>query len=602
MKNERIKGFLISKLKSDFFQEIIYSALGCGIFTIIFFFLPDRFWEYPYREASCLIIIVSFLLIFIILNQAKPSNNFFKVNYKRNIILFSVLCFSIVCFLYFKTYFTTNGVQGDNFYRTALVTQMASSGYPQDFAYNNLSSFFGPLYWYCLALYARTFNIKPYRMLKLGMLFCYYILPLLLFEVWKKIYSKKISFMIATLSFIFIFNAYSPDRMIVIFFIIPFIMYYYENCTQKKFVNKDYIIAGVLGSILFCTYFLYFLLIPLYLIISLIQNRKRFLTQFKHIMKITLLMMLFSSWFWVPLLKDILLIGFESHQNKYFGPAAVKVLYTYYFGVSMVGAILFLGLVFIIRKYKGSQDFRTLGNLLISVSIIFLLGFFGILIKVPIMHVRFSKIGFYILIISFSLFIKPFLHFVTQNEILKQKKITLDLHKIQNFILIGIIFVSVYGMARSTYSSAAYQTAYDEDVRYDLIDIVDELDYENKIFLTNNVYVADYRPIFFFILPNPYFSHPSSLYNERVKFLIKLSENNNSKEFHEDIMDNEFDIIDFFWLDMDNVSNFVFTVPVDHFPENRKYYDITFKSYLFANEKYFKKHEIDGEIIFETKY
>ena len=191
MKKESLKVFFKN---SDFIQELIYSAFGCGIFTLIFFFFPDKCWKSPYLSTICAILVLGFLILFLIFNQINPKYSIFKVNYNRNIILFSVFLYSIMCFLYFKTSFSTFGVQGDNFYRTAYITQMAHSGYPQDFAYINLSPFIGPFYWYCLALIAKIFQIKPYRMLKLGMLFLYYFLPILLYEVWKKIYNDKISF------------------------------------------------------------------------------------------------------------------------------------------------------------------------------------------------------------------------------------------------------------------------------------------------------------------------------------------------------------------------------------------------------------------------
>ncbi len=248
-----IKKKVLPLIRSDIFQELIYSAIGCALFTFLFFLFPDEAWDYPYILAICGILTLTFLILLLIFNQVNPRNDFFKVNYKRNIILFSVFNYAGLCFLYFNTYFTTNGIMGDNFYRTAYVTKMANSGYPQDFIYKDLSPFIGPLYWYCLALFAILFNITPYRMLKLGMLFLAYAMPIILYEVWKKIYSKKIAFIISILSIIYLNDPYSPDHLIVALFIIPFILYYFENCTGKRFSLRNYLIAGLFGSIIFCT-------------------------------------------------------------------------------------------------------------------------------------------------------------------------------------------------------------------------------------------------------------------------------------------------------------------------------------------------------------
>ena len=597
------KNFLYSKLKSDFLQEIVYSGIGCIGFTLLFFLFPEQSWDYPNRETICAIMITSFFLTMLILNQTNQTNKFFKVNYKRNIILFSIFNFAVMCFLYFQTPFSTNGMQGDNIIRSAYITQMASSGYPQDFAYKGFSAFLSPLYWYCLALVARTLQIRPFKMIKLGTLFVIYCLPIILFEAWKKIYSIKIAFIITSISFLFLYDFNAPDHFISLLLIIPYFMYYYENSTNKEFKRKDYAFGGLLGSIIFCTYFLYFLIIPIYYLISFIQNRNKFKENLKHILLITIFLIAFSSWFWAPLLKDIIIYGFESYQNRYFNPDLFSAPMVFLLGFSIFGSILFIGFISIIRSYGKSRDYEILGKSLFATFIVYLIGFFGILIKFPIMHLRFSQIIRYLLIISFCLFTEKVILFIKQNKILKKNKITLNIHQIEIITLILIISIQNYTIIRGTHDSVAYEQALDEDVRYDLIEVIEELDYEDKVFLTSNYKIIGYLPIYLFLLPNPYFTHPSALYNKRIKFLVDLSESETSKEFYDKILDNEFSPIDFFWLDEnDNSTGFVFTVPVDDFPDGRTYYDINFRNELFNDPEYFEKIVIDGEIIYETKY
>lgn len=605
MEKPNIKNKIFSFFKLDLIHELIFSAIGCISFTFLFFFFPDKCWNYPYRNAIIGILTLCFFIVFLVLNQTHPRKKFFKVNYKRNIILFSIFNYVGLCFLYFNTYFTTNGILGDNFYRTAYVTKMAYSGYPQDCFYKDLSPFFSPLYWYILALISRLFNIPPYRMLKLGMLFIAYLNPIILFEVWKKIYAKKIAFIIAILSVLFLYDPYSPDHLLSVLFIIPFIMYYLENCTNKKFSKRNYIIGGLYGAIIFCTYFLFFLIIPIYYLIALIQDRKKFIDNFKHIFFITIFLMLFSCWFWLPLLKDILLLGFESHQNRYFNESVLRLPIKYILEISIIGIFHFLGFIYIVRKYKSSEDMKILGNLLLSIFIIYIIGLFGVLFHNPIAHIRFIKAFYYILIISSSIFYVKLAKFIKNKVLLKKYEININISQVWIYILVVIIFSRGFALLNVSNDDIAYQAANEEDVRYDLIDIIDELDYEDKVFLTPNKAVAAYRPIYLFLYPNPYFSHPSALYNERVKFLIKLSECETSKEFYEEFMDSKFEPIDYFWLDIENssdiYSDYVFAFAIEEFPEGREYYEIIFKWELFNNPKYFKRHEIDGEIIYETK-
>jgi len=602
MNNIKIKQNFFNLLKLNVIQELLFSAIGCVLFTFVFFLFPDEFWDYPNLDAFIGILALCFLFLLILLNQNNPKNKLFKVNYKRNIIIFSVYFYSITCFLYFNTGFAVNGIQGDNFYRTALVTRMAYSGYPLDFAYKGFSSFFSPLYWYCLALFARIFNIKPYKMLKLGILFLCYFIPILLFEVWKKIYKEKISFIITLITLISLFDAYSPDHMIVIFFIVPYIMYYYENCTKKEFKKKNYIFGGLWGAVLCCTFFYFFFIIPIYYILIFVQNRVDLKKKLKHISFITIFIMLFSSWFWGPILRDIVLIGFESHQNKYFGDGLLRIPIIYQLELyGVFGFIFFLGSLFIIRSFTISPDIRILGNLLLSINIIYIIGLIGIILKFPIMHARFLGILFYILIISFSILYAKLTHYLSNKANLKTFRMKFSITQIEVYFLLGLAISTSFGNFRGEAKSDVYKTAQDEDVRYDLIDIIKKLDYEDKVFLTNRYYAVDFLPIYLFLLPNPYFSHPSALYNERFKFLIELSECNNSKEFYELIVDNKFGDIDYFWLEINNSSDFVFSAAIEKFPNGRKYYDIVFKHEMFENEKYFKKIVIEDEIIYKTK-
>ena len=603
MNRQKIRGSFQSFFKLDIIQEFFYSGIGCILSIILFYLFPKQYWKETYRITIILIFCLVFFFLFIIINQIGTDKKHFKVNYKVNIILFSIFSFSTHLFLFFDTHWGFNGLYADNSYRTAYITQMAYSGYPQDYAYKGLSAFYAPLYWYSLALLSRLILIPPYKMIRIGFLITCYIVPIILFESWKKIYDAKLSFFISIISYIYIISIYSPDHFIGTLLIIPFFMYYYENCTNKEFTKKDYILGGILGTIVFTTFFLYFIVIPIFYLISLFQNKSEFRKKMNHLVKLSISILIFSSWFWIPILRDVLFIGFESHQNRYFAPEALVFPLMSYIGFGIGSAISALGLVYIIRRYKLSNDIKILGNLLISVHVVFLLGFIGILIKFPIMHLRFMDISTYILIISACIFYVKFFHFIANNELLKSKKINPNLYQIEIYFLIFLIF------ARSTFyliavnEAPAYEAAHKGQSMREERDIIEELDYEEKVFLTNEWRVAAFLPIYLFLLPNPYYSHPSALYNERVEFLVELSECESPKKFHDKIMNNRFGPIDYFYLDLeDNSSKLVFEVAIEKFPEGREYYEIEFKIELFQDEDLFEEIVIDDVVIYETKY
>ncbi len=599
MDKEKLRNSVKSVLKSDFIQELFFSSIGCLFFIGLYKFFPKQYWNAIYRTTFLLILTLSFFLIFLVLNQVNSKNNFYSVNYKRTIILFSIFNFAAYLFLFYNTHWGYNALKGDNFYRTAYITKMYYSGIPQDFAYKGLSAYYAPFYWYCLALIAIIFHIAPYKMVRIGMLITVYILPIILFEFWKKIYDQKLALIITIISSSFLVNIYDPDHMIGGFLILPYFMYYYENIKEIKYDKSDYFIAGIIGSIIFCTYFLYFLLIPIYYLISLIQNPREFKNNLKRILIITCLLILFSCWFWIPILRDILFIGFESHQNRFIW----STMFTYpLLNIIMVSPWI-IGLVYIIHKYNLSREMKILGNFLLSVHILFLIGFIGLMINFPIMHIRIISISGYILVISTCIAYVRFFYYLAENNILKSNKIKINLYQFEIFFVISIMTVQCYSHWHFISVTPSYQLALKRQSMREIRDIFEELDYEDKVFLTSEWRIAAFLPIYLFLLPNPYFAHPSALHNERVKFLIKLSECNSSKEVYKKIVNNKFDRIDYIFLTLkENSTKLVFAFEIDNYPEGRDFHDIEFKIELFEDEKYFERIEINDALIFRTKY
>jgi galactan 5-O-arabinofuranosyltransferase len=448
-------------------------------------------------------------------------------------------------------------------------------------------------------------------MVRIGFLISYFILPILAFEVWKKIVNKKTSFFITAVFFTFIANYFEIiwiDHLIGYLFFIPFFIYYFENYTKKDFKRKDYIIAGILGSILICTFYLYFILVPIYLIIGLIQNKIQddieiFKIKFKRILYIMIIIMIFSSWFWITLIIDIIFIGFESHQNYFFPKYALDLPFEAYFEFNLFSILLILGVVFILIKYSTSDLMKILGNIVLSVYILYFLGYIGIIIGFPLVHYRVLIVSHYVLIIAFVLFYIQFFNILREHKILDQYKHKVNFRTIEIFVLIIIIFYQNYENTVELYKSEYYERSINQEIP-DEIDIFLELDYEDKVFLTQYYEVAAYLPIYLFIVHNAHFSHPSALNNERAKFLKELSECKSSKEFYEKIMNNKFGPIDYFILEPcdDNATEFLFdTAQLEYFPE-RWDVKIYFREELFESSSYFERYKIKGEIIYRTIY
>ncbi|TFG23270.1 MAG: hypothetical protein EU532_13635 [Promethearchaeota archaeon] len=599
-------------LKSDFVQEIVYAGLGCILIIMVFNIIPEQFHfsadsiKSIYPRIMIIMLILIFLFLFLILNQQNLRRKILKIDYKKNIILFSIFNFTIFYFLFFGTDYSFFGLEIDNWWRAYMVAQMAEEGYPCDFAYKNLPSYYYPFYFYSLALIALLFNIEPYKMLRYGFLFCYYILPIIVYEVWNKIYEKKVSFIISVFSAIFFYTITEVNQMICYLLIVPYFIYYYENYPVKKFGKKDYFIAGILGSILFCTYLTYFFFIPIYYFIQLLQNKHKFKEKIAHILKISILIILFSSWYLVPLFISFLIYGFENHVNNVFNHIYIEIpFFTQIYPFSLLGIIVFIGFIYLIKNYSFFQDFKILGNMLLSLYILILIGFFGYAFKTPLfLNWRLYKIPKYILIICSSIYIVKFFDFLSNNKInfKKSYKLSRYSNQLKMYLIITIFCVQTYNIAMLTISFVPYEDAFTEEIPKDRLAVFGEIDYKNKVFLTGYIEICPYIPIKLFLLHDPQLSHPSALHNERVAFLEKLAKSKTPKIFYDRIVNSKFEVIDYFYLKpINNNTEFEFYATYCEFRNNERI-QIVFSRLLFEDKNKFEEIIIDDEIVYRTIY
>ena len=258
-------------------------------------------------------------------------------------------------------------------------------------------------------------------------------------------------------------------------------------------------------------------------------------------------------------------------------------------------------------RYSKSKLLTFLGNIVISVYILYLLSFIGALVGFPLVHYRVLIISYYVLVISFILFYFEFFRILKSSEILKQYKNNIDLKRVEIFVLILIIFFQNYENTVDLYESDFYEDSLNDHVPR-RVEIVKELDYEDKIFLLHYYEVAAFLPINLFVVYNPHFSHPSGLNNQRVFFLQELADCKDSKEFYQEVMDSKFGLIHYFYLKpcidpvYHNITEYLFdAAEIEDFPE-RLEVEIYFRAELFEDNDYFRKITIDDEIIFKTKY
>ena len=423
---------LKSLLKADIIQEIFFSLLGSLIFILILFAIPNRLLfarrrskDFPKILLS--IIYLFFLFIFILVNQNTTNNKFIKVDYKRNIILFSIFNFANYCILFFLTKFGVYLLKSNDLKFVVIDS------------YSN----FRPLYF---------FNYY--------FLLFYLILPIILFEAWKKIYDEKTSFFISIISSTFLLKPFYIDVLIGVFFIIPFIFYYLENIKNKDFSNRDYIIAGILGSIILCLFYVIFLILLIYFAVDLILNFEDFKKNFKQKIIILSLILVFSCWLLILLFINLFFVGQNLNQER--NSKNFFIEFTYFAEASLIsfsGVFLIFGIVYILKKFRISRELRILGHLLISIIIFLLIALLGIFLNLYLFQVRYMQLFLNITIIASCVFYVQFFYQLYHGQLIKNYKKKRNFQQVEIFILIIIVFSQMYFNVHNIYNSKYHQSA-----------------------------------------------------------------------------------------------------------------------------------------------
>lgn len=460
MVGNKPKNSLYSIVKLEIFQETFASSIGCLLFIILFFFFPKHMYfsadstKNFTAKLTLSIIVSSFFLVFIFLNQSNAAKDFFKVNYNRNIVLFSIFTFVTYSFLFFNTNFGFYELIDNNWLNSA---------------------------------YLNVLNGEPFKFFRYYFLFFYFLIPIILYESWKKIYSKKIAFTISTASIVFLLDPFFIDHMVGVLFIIPYFLYYFENIKKIEFTKKNYVIAGLLGSFIFCSFSACFLFIPIYFIIKLFQNKREFKDNFKRISLISIFIISFSSWFWAQIIINIFILKPEVRPKSFFFREYMDLVpfVTDIYPFTYFGFTLLCGLIYILKNYSLSQEFRIYGNLLLSNFILFLIIFITIILKVHAIPIRFMRIYMYILIIASSIFYVKFFYFIHNNNFLKKFNIKGNFLQIEISILIVILFTQSYLNLYNIYTSDYYQKALEGEEPDNVISYFNRVDYEEDKFLPN---------------------------------------------------------------------------------------------------------------------
>jgi len=508
-------------------------------------------------------------------------------------LLTTAFYFVVFYALLFKgTDYGMNGHWGDNGSRLMLVTKFREFWSPfQDWHLKDLPSFYPPLWLYLQGKLAWLFGVEGYKTIKLGYFVIYTLYPLTLYYVWSKIGPKSAAFAIAFLTVFLrdIHLDYVYYEHITAAFFVPWWLYYVEDIKNRKKKNLGwYVLGGFLGALLFMTYYFWFFVgfitIILRLLLKALAGKNRFLesSSLKYKTIMLAVVALFSSIYWLPLLISIFKFGAISMQNLWFHEGYLDIKMPF-FELYPAGLCYLIGIVYMIlrnRKKLNSRYLIFLGSMLIIVLLDRILNLFDVSIqsrKVMEMLPVFLIVG-----AGFGI---AFIYRLVRYGLTRYKYL---------FVVLTGLFVLYYGNAHAHIRGTDHwKRAMDLRVPQSDIDVYKSVDYRGKVFLTNQALEAVYLPYYFFQCHWGPSAHTASRYDQRNAFLKYVGQLDDAAQVAFLFRNNCFNAVDYFYLPVDESSGKVYyeTHPL-YFPAKTEKLRIEFRRETTIDSPYFeRKHD-----------
>lgn len=482
-----------------------------------------------------------------------------KQNYTLTISILATNMLIATIWMMSGTSITLGGIGGDNYFSTSIIATFMHTYNNEDYTFTGLSSFYPFYFHYLMAKLGYFFEWTPHKTFKYGAFLIVYVSPILTYIFWKKIYDDQESFLI-TLGTLFVYGIgmylRKPFEVITLFLIVPWWIYYF-SISEKTYKNA--IIGGAIGGLFFGIYYYWFFPIVLSSLYLFIANHKNIIEEktYKYYLVLGISLMIIASPYLYPYLSDLIFIGSEPYQNRWFTPEHLN------FPLQKITEIkdffFLIGLVYLITSRKKLVE-KHLFILLTASYVWTFLGHLGIANDTPLLHTKVSDFINLILSISFVLAIyRTLIYF----------KADYDLKVISTFVVVIITVSPFFTNLSNHYNSKDLLTSKNFKPPHIVKDkkLINML--SGKTILASSRKIRQLNPylyIRFFTEFNAHYAHPSSLTSQRLKFLNMLSKSKNQKFIKWILHNNKFSKIDYIWLEEKN-----FKVTHDNFPNLKPY-------------------------------
>ena len=472
-----------------------------------------KFWSISW-------ILISFLILYLLRKSPQAP--------AAAVLLLSAYFVIFYGILFRGTEYGMNGHWGDNGNRYAEILKMMSyNSFFQDWYLKDLTSFYPPLWFAIMAVYAKVLSIEAYQTVKYGYLLVFLVYPWMVYFSWRRLVGPASA---AAISVATIFLGYKfldwiyYEHMTASLFL-PWWLYYFENANRDinsdRSVWKFYLFSSVFGAALFMTFYYWFFMalvaLPVTLVVRYINDRswKNLFIDIRHKSVIMAGVALLSAVYWVPLLRSIWWYGIESAQNSWFGirHADIAGLWKEF---SIEGVFVILGVFFAGYLYRKSDCGRLAALFLGGVALVLVDRF---------LNVWGSSIQ--------SRKVLEFAHVFAMAPLAVGLTFIWEGIKDNSRLRLGSVFVAaligivVANEQTRIWNDKKYSIAINQRVPEKDIEVFRSVECSDKVFLTTHYLEACYVPYYLFIPLNNMTAHTAGRYSQRDSFLdqaIKISE------------------------------------------------------------------------------
>jgi len=567
------------------------------------------------KIAPWLLLAYTFLLCFFITQVQLPFEKFRELNYDmfpRMIAGFSVL---VVLFFYFskvniETYlskewivfnlfilfsfgslfiffkdssFGLNGLLGDASFNAAMVTKYKYFNSLTDFNYAQLSTSYPALYHFILGKYAAIFNVESYTAIYHGyfFIFCIYSIPL--YFLIKRVAGATVAVAFVVFSFLSFpaDNLNKPYEFITACFFLFWWIYFVE----EKFKNIEFsVIGGLIGAALFMTYYYWFFIAAIYLVIKVLseffsnQSLKKTIEERKGTIICLSISFLISAVYWLPLATQFSKYGVESLQNMWMTAEMAEFNFLQEKSV-FVKLLLGIGAV-LPFVYKDDKVMRICRWLLVALALWFAVGYVMLYLCKPTVANKIHYLAYAVCALSFFNWLFNLLDFKS----LEIKKSVTGISLASLFIISADNFLEIK-------NNTLFKGSLTGKINPIQQDVARMEKFKHKVMLTDRQYINAYIPVHYLINLNAHFAHPASQFRKRIAFLQDIQQIQNPLVLSWFLTYNKFDKVDLIYFS--NTASL--TIYDDNYPWGHKAVSINLSNELF-NEQFLKPFDqIAGE-------